>query len=327
MRVLIIGGCGFLGSYLARFIMERGDDVVVQDVQPENSPFRWVLTPAEQARATVVGGDAAEASYVFRLLQDHKIDRLVHLASYTSGSLAESEPAISVRVNVQSTIVAFEAVRLGLVGTLVWASTTQVFGRHTPYAAEFGNKPILDTSPHRPWSVYSATKSLGEYLVGHYHRNWGVDIRGLRPIGTFGPGRRGGLVGHITNMIYHAAVGAPYVCPNGDQALPMVYAEDSSRGFEAGLYYNGTALSGLTHTIGGYLTTHGQMAEIVKQVVPDARITVLPGDGGEPITLPQDNTPFCEATGFQLAYSLEDGVRKTVEFFREENAAGQTVRS
>ena len=322
-RVLIVGGCGFLGTYLARFIMERGDEVVVQDVRTEDSPFTWVLTPEEQARATVLQGDTVDPTYLFRIIQEHRIDRLVHLAVY-SAPTAESEPATSVRVNVQGTITAFEAARLGLVDRVVWASSTQIFGRHTPYAAEFGHKPITETSPHRPWSIYSATKSLNEYLCAHYHRNWGTDLRGLRPIGTFGPGRRGGLVGHITRMIYHAAVGAPYTCPNGQQALPLVYAEDSSRGFEAGLYYSGTALSGKTHTIGGYRTTHGEMAEIIRRVVPDAPITVLPGDGGEPITLPQDSSAFCEATGFQLHHSLEDGVRKTVEFFRRE-PAGQTT--
>ncbi len=119
-------------------------------------------------------------------------------------------------------------------------------------------------------------------------------------------------------MIYHAAVGQPYTCPNGEQALPLVYAEDSSRGFEAGLYYEGSALTGKTHTIGGYSTTHGEMAAIVKRLVPEAELTVLPGDGGEPLTLPQDNGPFCQVTGFQLRYSLEDGVRKTVEFFRSQ---------
>ena len=321
MRVLIVGGYGFIGSYLARFIMERGDEVVVQDVKTDDSPFRWVLGPDEQARATVLEGDAAEPTYIFRIIKEHRIDRLVHLAVYAS-DVGEGEPATSVRVNVLGTITAFEAARLGLVDRGVWASSTQVFGRHTPYAAEFGHKPITDTSPHRPWTVYSATKSLCEYLCGHYHRNWGVDLRGLRPIGTFGPGRRGGLVGHITRMIEHAAIGESYTCPNGQQALPLVYVEDSSRGFEAGLYYDGTALSGKTHTIGGYTTTHGEMAELVKRVVPEARITVLPGDGGEPLTLPQDNTPFREATGFQLRYSLEDGVRKTVEFFRHRTASG-----
>ena len=201
MRVLIVGGCGFLGTYLARFIMERGDEVVAQDVKTEDSPFRWVLTPEEQARAVVLEGDAVEPSYLFRALREHRIDRLVHLASFTSGATAESEPATAVRVNVQGTITAFEAARLGLVESVVWASTTQVYGRHTPYADEFGHKPITDTSPHRPWSVYSATKSLNEYLCAHYHEKWGLDLRGLRPIGTFGPGRRGGLVGHITNRI------------------------------------------------------------------------------------------------------------------------------
>ncbi len=317
MKVLIVGGCGFLGSHLARFIMERGDEVVVQDVQTEDSPFRWVLTPREQAAAVVAEGDAADPIFFYRLIRDHRVERLVHLAVFPSES-GESDPAASVRVNVMGTIAAFEAARIGLVERVVWASSTQVFGRHTSYAAEFGHKPITDTSPHRPWTVYSATKSLCEYLCAHYYRNWGTDLRGLRPIGTFGPGRRGGLVGHITRMIYHAAVGQPYTCPNGEQALPLVYAEDSSRGFEAGLYYEGSALTGKTHTIGGYSTTHGEMAAIVKRLVPEAELTVLPGDGGEPLTLPQDNGPFCQVTGFQLRYSLEDGVRKTVEFFRSQ---------
>ena len=58
-----------------------------------------------------------------------------------------------------------------------------------------------------------------------------------------------------------------------------------------------------------------------KRLVPEAQITVLAGDAGEPLTLPQDNTPFRQATGFELRYSLEDGVRKTIEFFRQEAGA------
>lgn len=326
MQVLIVGGCGFLGSYLARYILERGDEVVVQDVRTDDSPFTWVLTPEEQSRVTVLGGDTVDATYLNRIVREHRVDAIVAMSRYASPT-ADAEPYASARVNVMGAIAVFEAARLGLVDRVVWASSTQVFGRHTPYAGEFNVDRIVDTGPHRPWDLYSATKSLGEYLVGHYTERFGVDVRGVRPIGTFGPGRRGGHVGHVTRMIYHAAVGEPYVCRNGDQALPLAYVEDSSRGFEAALYHEGKALTGRTLTVGGYTTTHREMAEIVTRVIPDARITVEPGDGGEPLTLPQDNTPFREATGFELRYSLEDGVRATVDFFRTGRTAGQTVET
>lgn len=316
MRVLITGGCGFIGSYLARFVMERGDEVVVQDVKVDGSPFTWVLTPEEQKRAKVSQGDVAEPTYLFRLLREEGIDRIVHLA-VLQGPPGENEPATSVRVNVQGTVSVFEAARLGLVSTVVWASSPQVFGRHTPYAAEFGDQPIRDAGPHRPWTMYSATKSLCEYMASHYHRNWGLDLRGLRPIGTFGPGRQGGQVAHITRMMEAAARGQPHTCPDGDLALPLVYVEDSARACEAALYYEGTELSGKTFTTGGYLTTHRQMAEIVKHVQPDAQIEVLSGDGGEPLTLSWDTRPFEQITGYKLRFSLEDGVRRTIEFFRE----------
>ena len=179
MKVLIVGGCGFLGAYLARFIMERGDEVVVQDVKTNDTPFSWLLTSEEQAQATVLEGDAVDVTYLFRIIKEHKIDRLVHLARYAAET-ADDEPSASVRVNVMGTIGAFEAARLGLVDSVVWASSTQVFGRHTPYAEEFGRRPIIDTSPHRPWTIYSATKSLCEYLCSHYYRKWGTDLRGLR---------------------------------------------------------------------------------------------------------------------------------------------------
>jgi nucleoside-diphosphate-sugar epimerase len=317
MSILVTGGAGFIGSYVVRALVRRGESVVVLDANLETTPLRRLLEPADLEQVVQLRVDIADPLVVFRAVQEHHVRRIIHLA--TISIAGENDPWNSVRVNVQGTLAAFEAARLFDVGRVVWASSAQVYGRHTPYSKEFGG-PLMDEGPHRPWTVYSASKSLCEYMGKHYHRKFGLDLRGLRPVGTFGPGRQGGLTAYVTAMVKAAALGEPYTVPNGDQAMPMAYVEDSARAFELALYYEGSEMTGRTLNIGGFSTTNREMAEIVRRVIPDAQITVLPGDGGEPVTLPFDNSTFCRLTGFRLEVSLEEGIRRSLAAFQEQTA-------
>ncbi len=314
MSVLITGGAGFIGSWLARSLLRRGESVVVVDANFETTPLRRMLSPDEAQRIVQIRADVADPVSVFRVVHEHQVDRIVHLAMISTRG--EADPWEGVRVNVQGTQTIFEAARLFGVNRVVWASTDLGFGPHGPAPDQVG--PIGDTGPYRPWNIYSACKALGEYLSVHYHRNFGLDLRGLRPCGTFGPGRQAGLVLYVTEMIRAAVLGQEFTVPNGEQALRMCYVEDSARAFETALYHEGPELTGRTHNIGGYPTTNREMVEMVRRALPGAKINVLPGDAGEPRTLPIDNSNFSRITGFRLQFSLEDGVRRSVEYFKQQ---------
>ncbi len=318
MSILVTGGAGFIGSFVTRSLLKRGEEIVVLDANVDNSPLSKILGRDEIERLALVRGDVADSVALFRLVREHRVDRIVHLAMFSS-LRGESSPWEGVRVNVQGTLNCFEAALLFGIDRVVWASSVQVFGRHTPYSKEFGG-PLRDDGPHRPWNVYSACKSLCDYMGNHYHRKFDLDVRGLRPCGTFGPARMPGLTTYISDMLRAVAYGEPYTIPDGEAALPHAYVEDSARAFVVALYHEGPGLSGRSLNVGGHPTTHRQMAEIARKVVPEARITVLEGDGGEPVTLPIDNSGLSRATGFQLEYSLEDGVRATIDFYRRQQS-------
>ena len=315
MSILITGGAGFVGSFLIRSLLKRNEKVVIIDTNLETPSMKEILTPAEQQQVRQIRGDIADPVSFYRTVKEEKVDRIVHLAMI-SGRL-ENDPWESVRINVNGTMTSFEAARLFDIKRVVWASTAQVFGRHTGLARDFGTTVLTDDTVCRPRDMYTAVKTLDEYLGGHYHRKFGVDTRGLRPIGVFGPGRRGlGRGAVLTEMIKAAAFGKPFNLPYGDLALPLSYVEDVARAFEAALYYEGRELTGRVVNIGAYSTTHRELAEITRRLVPGAEITVGPGDDGEPITLPVDNSGLSKATGFKMEVSLEEAIRRTMAHLR-----------
>jgi nucleoside-diphosphate-sugar epimerase len=315
MAILITGGAGFIGSFLIRSLLKRGERVVIIDTNLETPSMKEILTPGEQQQILQIRGDIADPVFFYRTVKEQQVDRIVHLAM-VSGRV-ENDPWESVRINVTGTMTSFEAARLFGIKRVVWASTAQVFGRHTALARNFGMTVLTDDTVRRPRDMYTAVKSLDEYMGEHYQKKFGVDTRGLRPIGVFGPGRRGsGRGALLTEMVKAAAFGKPFNLPNGDLALPLSYVEDVARAFEVALYYEGTELTGRVVNIGAHSTSHRELAEITRRVAPGAEITVGPGDDGEPITLPVDNSGLSKATGFKMEVSLEEAIRRTMEHFR-----------
>ncbi len=315
MSVLVTGGAGFIGSYVTRSLLKRGEKVIALDLNFETTPLRRILTPEELERVVQVRADVADSVAVFRAVRENDVSRIVHLAMVPLPA-AQEDPWKAMQVNVEGTQIIFEAARVFGLERVVWASSVQVFGRHTPYSKEFGGV-LTDNGPQRPWSVYSACKAFSESMCRHYHHKFDADIRGVRPCGTFGPGRQGGFTAYLNSMIQAAVEGRSYTIPNGEQAQPMIYVEDSARAFEVALYHDGPELTGRTVNMGGHQTTNRGLAELVRKVIPEAEIAVGAGDGGEPVTLPIDNSTLSRATGFRLEVSMEEGVRRTAEFFRE----------
>lgn len=190
MRVVITGGAGFLGSRLARKILERGTlagadgaqhvvrELVLFDVAP--------AVGFDDPRVRVVTGDVADAATV-RVLIGSDAQSVFHLAAIVSGQ-AEAEFDLGLRINFDATRHLLEALRaLPKPARLVFSSSLAVFGAMGPDDVP---DPVRDDTALTPLSSYGAQKAMGELLVNDYSRKGFVDGRALRlPTITVRPGK------------------------------------------------------------------------------------------------------------------------------------------
>lgn len=210
MRIVITGGAGFLGSRLARALLERG---TLTDARGQRREIRSlvlldVAPPAlADPRVTAVTGDLADPAVIARAVTDDT-DSVFHLAAVVSGQ-AEADFDIGMRVNLDATRALLERCRrLAAPPKFVFTSSLAVFGGPLP-------DPVPDDAPVTPQASYGAQKAIGEMLVYDMTRKGFLDGRSLRlPTVTVRPGKPNKAASSFASGIVReplAGVDAP--CP------------------------------------------------------------------------------------------------------------------
>jgi D-erythronate 2-dehydrogenase len=158
VRIVITGGCGFLGRRVALCLLERGD--VDELVLFDNSPSALPLP--DDKRLRLVTGDIADRDTV-RALISPGTDSVFHLAAVVSGQ-AEADTDLGYRVNLDGTRNVLEACReLGTNPRVVFTSSLAAYGGDLPPA-------VTDDTPLTPQTSYGSQKSIGEFLIRDYTR-------------------------------------------------------------------------------------------------------------------------------------------------------------
>jgi len=211
MNVVITGGAGFLGTRLARRLLERGTlsdasgrvreiaSITLLDVAP--------AAPFDDKRVRSIVGDLADASLVEQALP-RDTDTVFHLAAVVSGQ-AEAEFDVGMRVNLDATRALLERCRkLASSPKLVFTSSLAVFGGPVP-------DPVPDDAPLMPQASYGAQKAIGEYLVYDMTRKGMIDGRSLRlPTVTVRPGKPNRAASSFASGIIREPLsGVAAICP------------------------------------------------------------------------------------------------------------------
>jgi len=267
MSVLVIGATGFIGPRLIRRLLARGETVVAMDLNPHAATFGDV-----PIGVPVLRGDVTQFEDVMRTVLDVRPERLINLA-YGLGA-GEGNPHQVMRLDVLGMDNCFEAARLGGVKRVVYASSIAVSGQQS----RFGDRQVNEDDPTYGTSQYAMHKIFNEFQAKKYIANYGMSIIGVRPANVTGPDKVRGSTDHVQIMVDGARGKAVHLPKKGLMRL-LIHVEDMAEVFARVLLAE--APRHHLYNSGGIPVSLGELADIVRGFVPDARITFAEEGGRE----------------------------------------------
>jgi UDP-glucose 4-epimerase len=318
-RILVTGADGFIGSHLTERLVAEGAEVTALALYNSFDSHGWLdALPAEVRGAlTLIRGDVRDGPFLLGAVEGQ--DLVFHLAALIAIPHSYVAAHSFVDVNVAGTLNVLEAVRRHGVGRLVHTSTSEVYGTAR-------TMPIDETHPLQAQSPYAASKIAADSLVESYARSFGLPVAILRPFNTFGPRQSERAV--IPTIIRQAldpqcpAIRIGDTTPVRDfsyvgDTVDAFLAVGTAETIEFGTVYNSGS---------GRPTSVAEVIELVlretgseKPVETDAE-RIRP-ERSEVRLLLADAGRLAAATGWRPQVSLEEGLARTIRWWRERFAA------
>lgn len=308
MRVLITGGSGFLGSHLCERFLQEGHTVIAMDNLITGN-LRNIAHLRDNPNFSFIQHDVTK-----HIELDGELGAVLHFASPASPIDYLKLPIQTLKVGAMGTHNA-----LGLAkdknALLLLASTSEIYGdplEHPQKETYVGNVDAIG-----PRGVYDEAKRYAEAITMAYHRTHGVRTRIVRIFNTYGPRMRLNDGRVVPNFVDQALRGEPLtVYGDGQQTRSFQYVSDLIEGLYRLLFsdYSDPVNIGNPHEM-----TILQFAEVVNKltenpggiIYQDLRIQ------GDPQTRRPDITRAKEVLGWEPKVELEEGLRETIEYFRE----------
>ncbi len=313
MAYLVTGGTGFIGSYVVRDLLERGEKVVCLQRSGVTDAFREVLGEDNLARVKIVTGDLSNSLQLFKTIQENDIKVIAHLA-FIMRPLVEQDPAYALQVNCVGMANILEAVRLFHLKKVVSVGAGAVFGR----IGEWYKEPMKDTAPFYDLNTfYSATKALDEVMCRLYFDKFGVDNTVLRLAMVFGIGKwKSGMMAEFNEVLRKASLNIPATMKNADTLWGYVYVEDLSQLILQACDATPTKTC-IFNVMDAELDLH-EIKKIICKVNPEARITVEAGKSGIYVLPRMDTTAVRTELGWRPKYGIEEGIRRIMNYYRRQ---------
>jgi UDP-glucose 4-epimerase len=314
MPILIIGGMGFIGSRIAKFLVDRGEEVVVMGRHPTLYRLREVA-----GKVKVVQADKNNIEQIIDLIKTHEVEKIIDV-SYELEAESERIPYNASKLNILGTLNVFEAARMMGVKRVIWASSIAVYGDKKRAQGIPQNEDTLND----PRTVYGACKVYGEFMVKLYNARWNMDIVCLRPSPLYGPLRASGSTGWLGNIVKLPLAGQTVEVPPGpDETINFCFVDDCAEAFVSCCQYQGDRLPNSVYYVGGMTAKLRELVAEVKKHIPGMRIHYQ--DKYMYYLDCIDNGRLCEDTGFNLKYNLRDGVKEHIERQRMLNGGVEEI--
>ena len=315
MRILVTGAAGFIGSHLSEALLREGHEVAGLD------DFNDYYDPAVKRRnvdavraagpVRLYEGDLRDEALVERSFAEFRPEVLVHLAARAGVRPSLVDPALYLSVNVAGTIGLFEVCVRHACRRVLSASSSSVYGdaARVPFREDDG--------PLAPISPYGVTKLVGEHYARVYHLHRGLDVLAFRFFTVYGPRQRPDMAIH--KFIRGIAAGRPIdVYGDGTTRRDYTYVDDIVKGLLAAVRGPGgfeVINLGESRTV----PLAELLAVIERAVGRKAVVNRLPEQPGDVKRTYADVSKARKLLGYEPSIPIEEGIRRTVEWFRKEN--------
>lgn len=315
--MLLTGGYGCIGCWVAKNLIERGQPVWVFDLKEDLRRMRQVMDEPLVAQVRFCQGDVTDLPRFRAVLEQHAITHVVHLAGLQV-PICRADPLLGAKVNVLGTLVVFEAVKAlqPQVQRLVYASSAAVFGPAEEYAPSTPNSagPLSDDVPLKPTTHYGIFKSCNEGNARVYWQDHGLSSIGLRPWTVYGVGRDFGMTSEPTKAIKCVALGRPYHISYGGMQ-DLQFTDDVAQTFLRCLEapYQGAGVYNLRGAVVDLPTFKHELCA----VAPEAERLVTHGDRQLAIAYDLSDERLQGEVAAMPRTALREGIRRTLERFAQ----------
>src|SRR5712692_67592 len=314
-KVMITGGLGFIGSNLARQLVELGADVLLVDSLIDDYGGNLFNIDGIAGRLRVNIAYIRQQTTMNYLVRDRAV--IFNLAGQVSHIDSMRDPYTDLEINCRSQLTVLEACRNHNPSVkVVFAGTRQVYGRPD-------SLPVRETHLVRPTDVNGINKAAGEYYHLVYNNVFGIRACSLRLTNVYGPRQlikhnRQGFIGWFIRLAIEGRTIQVY--GDGSQLRDFVYVDDAADAFlRAGA---GDACNGEAFNVGGdEPISHRNLAALLLKVAGTGSVRYVEWPAEKKAidigSFYADSTKFKTTTGWRPTVSLEEGLRRTVAFYRE----------
>jgi CDP-glucose 4,6-dehydratase len=312
-RPVFVTGCaGLLGSWLTIALVEAGANVV--GLIRDEVPFSYLRRSGYQDRIVVVHGDVTDYVAMERVLAEHEIDSIFHLAAQTIVPIANRSPLSTFESNIRGTWTLLEAARRApKVTRIVVASSDKAYGVHTelPYTED---APLLGCYP------YDASKACTEFIARTYVATYNQPIAITRCANLYGGGDLNWsrvFPGTIRSVIRGER---PIVRSDGTMLRDYLYVRDAVNAYLMLVEKLDEPVMAAAFNFG--MDNPKTVLEIVRTIIAVSDHSEL-----EPVVLNEapneiqaqylDSSKARRVLGWSPRYSLEEGLRETLAWYRE----------
>jgi CDP-glucose 4,6-dehydratase len=312
---LVTGGRGFVGGWLAKASLARGERVVSFDRRALAEKPSAIGMMGIEDDVAQLEGDLCDGGALGRALRDNSVDAVFHLAAETIVGTVRASPVPGFESNVRGTWTLLQACVDAGVERVVVASSDKAYGRQE-------DLPYREDLPLRPTAPYEASKAAADLIARSYWHSYRLPVAVTRFANIYGGGDL-----NFSRLVPEAVSAAldgraPVLRSDGSPERDFLYVEDAVSAYLAiadaldrddvrGEAFNAGA--GRPYAVGEVVALIARLAGT--GVEPDVRGTGNPE--GEIDRQYVDPTKIRELLGWEPAVSLEEGLRRTLDWYRE----------
>merc|ERR1719261_314863 len=320
-KVLVTGGAGFIGSHVAEYLLNRGDDVVIVDemndyydrrIKENNLNILRKVARGSNRHLKIYKGDICDTDFITNVYEQERPEWICHMAARAGVRPSIQDPYVYIHSNIKGTTQLMELSHKYGVKNFVFASSSSVYGGSK--STFFSEDEVVDN----PVSPYAASKKACELLAYTYHHLYNLNITGLRFFTVYGPRGRPDMA-------------------------PFKFIDRVSRGDELQQFGDGSSsrdytfiddiVNGVVRAIDrpypyqvfnlgkGSGTSLKEFISIVeKHVGKPANIKVMPDQPGDVPYTCADVSKARDLLGYSATVPFDEGIRRTVEWYKTEYA-------